>query len=77
MTSKIYPIAVIGGGAGGTMALLRSVLNNDEALFFPGHYKVNKKSRDLWINRVENMPSFAGYRKGIQDPKRLTLDWLL
>lgn len=59
------------------MALLRATLNNDESLFFPGHMKVFKKSRDLWINRVENMPTFAGYKKGIQDPNRLTLKWLL
>jgi len=77
MSDKTYPIAIIGGGAAGMMALLRATLNNDEVLFFPGHYKVFKKSRDLWINRVENMPTFAGYKKGIQDPNKLTLKWLL
>ena len=43
MSEKIYPIAVIGGGAAGTMAILRAVLNNDECLFFPGSPKKQKK----------------------------------
>lgn len=73
---KIYPLAIIGGGAAGTMAALRAVLNNDEVLVFPGHHKVFKKSRDLWINRVENMPTFASFKKGIQDPNRQTLKWI-
>ena len=77
MSKKIYPIAIIGGGAAGMMSLLRATLNNDESLFFPGHFKVFKKSRDLWINRVENMPTFAQYKKGIQDPNKATLKWLL
>ena len=74
--NKVYPIAIIGGGAAGMMALLRSILNNDEVLFFPGHQKVFKKSRDLWINRVENIPTFATFKKGIQDPNRATLKWI-
>ena len=77
MDQKIYPITIIGGGAAGTMSLLRSTLNNDEVLFFPGHFKVFKKSRDLWINRVENMPSFALHKKGIQDPNKITHKWIL
>ena len=76
MNEKVYPIAIIGGGAAGMMALLRATLNNDESLFFPGHHKATKKSRDQWINRVENMPTFAQYKKGIQEPNRITLKWL-
>ncbi len=76
MTEKVFPIAIIGGGAAGTMSLLRATLNNDESVIFPGHQAVNKKSRDLWITRVENMPTFAQYRKGIQEPNRVTLKWL-
>jgi thioredoxin reductase (NADPH) len=77
MTTKKYPLAVIGGGAAGMMALLRATLNNDEVLFFPGHFGVRKKSREMWINRVENMPTFAEYKKGIADPNRKTLKWIL
>ena len=36
MNESVYPIAVIGGGAAGVMAVLRTVLNNDQCLFFPG-----------------------------------------
>lgn len=73
---KVYPIAVIGGGAAGTMSVLRSVLNNDEVLLLPGHYKVQKKSRDLWVNRIENTPTLAKYKKGVQDTGKETLKWI-
>ena len=47
MSEKIYPIAVIGGGAAGTTAMLMAVLNNDECLFFPGSPK-NKKNLGIF-----------------------------
>lgn len=76
MTNPIYPIAVIGGGSAGTMAVLRSVLNNDETLFFPGTNLDKKRSRALWVSKVENMPAHFGYKKGIEQPNRETFDWL-
>ena len=76
MENKIYPIAVIGGGSAGTMAVLRSVLNNDETLFFPGSPKNRKKSRAFWVAKVENTPAHLGYKKGIADPNKETLDFL-
>jgi thioredoxin reductase (NADPH) len=45
MTQKIYSVCVIGGGSAGTMAALRTVLNNDECLFFPGSPQNKKRSR--------------------------------
>lgn len=56
MSEKIYPVAVIGGGSAGVMAALRCVLNNDEVLFFPGAPKDKKKSRAMWVRKIENMP---------------------
>jgi thioredoxin reductase (NADPH) len=76
MNEKIYPIAVIGGGSAGTMAVLRSVLNNDETLFFPGTPKNKKRSRALWVAKVENVPGHLEYKKGIEDPNRESLKWL-
>ena len=76
MSEKVYPIAIVGGGAAGMMSMLRATLNNDESIVFPGHQAVSKKSRDVWINRVENMPTFAQYKKGIQEPNRATLKWI-
>ena len=73
---KIYDIAVIGGGSGGVMATLRSVLNNDETILFPGSPKHNKKSRALWVSKVENMPGHLQYKKGIVEPNRESLTWL-
>ena len=76
MTTKIYDVAVIGGGSAGVMAALRVVLNNDECLFFPGLPKHKKKSRAFWVSRVENMPAHLSYKKGIEEPNKASLDWL-
>lgn len=76
MNEKIYPICVIGGGSAGTMAVLRGVLNNDECLFFPGTPQDKKKSRALWVRKIENMPAHFQYKKGIEDPNAETLKWI-
>lgn len=76
MSEKIYPVAIIGGGSAGTMAALRTVLNNDETLFFPGTAQDKKRSRALWVAKVENVPGHLGYKKGIEQPNRETLTWL-
>lgn len=76
MSEKIHPVAVIGGGAAGTMAALRCVLNNDETLFFPGNQKDKKRSRALWVTKIENMPAHFNYKRGIEQPNRETIDWI-
>ncbi len=76
MNDKIYPVAIVGGGSAGTMATLRSVLNNDETLFFPGTAQDKKRSRALWVARVENVPGHLNYKKGIEQPNRESLTWL-
>lgn len=58
------------------MAVLRTILNNDECLFFPGSPKDKKKSRALWVRKVENMPAHFNYRRGIEDPNAETLKWI-
>jgi thioredoxin reductase (NADPH) len=68
---KVFDVAVIGGGSAGTMAALRTVLNNDECLFFPGTPKDKKKSRALWVRKIENMPA-----RGIEEPNLATLKWI-
>lgn len=73
---KIHDVAVIGGGAAGTMAVLRTVLNNDECLFFPGTPQDKRKSRALWVTKIENMPAHLSYKKGIEQPNKESLDWL-
>jgi len=73
---KIYDVAVIGGGSAGVMAVIRTVLNNDDCLFFPGTAADKKKSRAFWVTAVENMPAHLNYKKGIEEPNRLSLDWL-
>lgn len=73
---KIFDVAVIGGGSAGVMSSIRTVLNNDECLFFPGTAKHKKKSRAFWVTAVENMPGHLGFKKGIEEPNKLSLDWL-
>lgn len=76
MNSKIFPVCVIGGGSAGVMAVLRTVLNNDECLFFPGSPKDKKRSRALWVRKVENMPAHLNYKRGIEEPNAETLKWI-
>lgn len=76
MSEKIYDVAIIGGGSAGTMAALRSVLNNDETILFGGTGKDKKKSRAMWVTKVENMPGHLEYKKGIDQPNRESLTWL-
>lgn len=73
---RIYQVCVIGGGSAGTMAALRTILNNDECLFFPGTPKDKKKSRALWVRKVENMPAHLDYKRGIEEPNLATIKWI-
>jgi thioredoxin reductase (NADPH) len=72
----IYPVCVIGGGSAGVMSALRTVLNNDDCLFFPGTPKDKKKSRAFWVRKVENVPAHLQYKRGIEDPNAETLKWI-
>lgn len=76
MEKKIYSVCVIGGGAAGTMAVQRVLLNNDDCLFFPGSPKDKKRSRALWVRKVENMPAHFTYKRGIEDPNAEVMKWL-
>lgn len=76
MESEIYPVAIIGGGSAGTMAALRTILNNRTCIFFPGTGKDKKKSRAFWVAKVENVPGHTRYKKGIEEPNKETLDWM-
>lgn len=58
------------------MSVLRTVLNNDDCLFFPGSPKDKKKSRALWVRKVENMPAHFNYKRGIEEPNAETLKWI-
>ncbi len=73
---EVYDIAVIGAGAAGMMAALRGVLNNDTVLLFGGTSKDKKKSRAQWVGKVDNIPGFSIYKKGILDPNKETLNFI-
>lgn len=72
----MHDIAVIGGGAAGIMAVLRGVLNNDSVVLFPGNAKDKKRGRAMWVRKIENMPGYHHYKRGIEDPNRDTLKWI-
>lgn len=76
MNEKVYETTIIGGGSAGIMAALRSVLNNDETLFFPGNQKNKKKSRAMWVRKVENIPGFLDFKQGINNPNKQAYDYL-
>jgi len=76
MSTPLYPVAVIGGGSAGVMAVLRTVLNNDQCLFFPGSAKDRKRSRAMWVRKIENMPAHFSYERGIDQPNNETLEWI-
>lgn len=76
MENKIFDIAVIGGGASGTMATLRSVLNNDKTLFFSGSIKEKRLSRDAWLDKVEKIPGLSRYNADRRAPYGETLEFI-
>lgn len=73
----IYPIAVIGAGAGGTMATKRAVLNNREVLLFSGAKKDMKRSRGNWVKKVDNVPGLESYKRTIVELRDEVLESLV
>lgn len=70
---KVYPIAIIGAGAAGTMAVKRAVLNNNEVLLFTGVKQEQRRSRGYWVRKVDNIPGFAKYERTILELRNETL----
>lgn len=75
-TNTTYDIAIIGAGAAGMMAALRGVLNNDRVLMIGGAAREKKRSRAQWVRKVENIPGFMSYKKGVLDPNQETLEFI-
>lgn len=72
----IFPVAIIGGGSAGVMAVLRTVLNNTSCVFFSGTALDKKRSRALWVRKIENMPAHFGFKRGIEEPNAEVLHWI-
>lgn len=75
-TKEDFKTVVVGGGAAGIMAALRGVLNNEKVVLYLGSGKARKKSREMWVSKVENMPGYEHYKKGIVNPNKDTLSWI-
>jgi thioredoxin reductase (NADPH) len=74
---KIYPIAIIGAGAAGTMAAQRAVLNNNEVLLFTGAVQEQRRSRGNWVRKVDNIPGLARYKRTVLELRNETLQELV
>lgn len=70
---KVYPIAVIGSGAGGTMAAKRAILNNDCVLLFTGARNEMRRSRGTWVRKVDNIPGLENYERTVLQLRNETL----
>lgn len=75
--NKVYPIAIIGAGAGGTMAVKRAILNNNETLLFTGAKQEQKRSRGTWVRKVDNIPGLSKYERTILELRNETLTELV
>lgn len=64
-TSKIYDVAVIGGGAAGSMAAYKSVFQNDDVLFIVGGIKNIKQASGMWVPKLGNIPALESIKKPI------------
>lgn len=74
---KVYPIAIIGAGAAGTMAVQRAVLNNTEVLLFSGAKRERKNSCGNWVKKVDNIPSLLKYKRAILEMRNEVLEELV
>lgn len=63
--NKVYPCAIIGAGAAGTMAVKRAVLNNNTVLLFAGAKQERRRSRGNWVRTVDNIPGLERYERTV------------
>lgn len=74
---KVYPIAVIGAGAAGTMAAKRAVLNNNKVLLFAGAKQEQRRSRGYWVRKIDNIPGFGKYQRAVLELRNESLKELV
>lgn len=74
--NKIHDIAIIGGGAAGQMAALRSVLNHTSTLWFLGDANTNRKGRAQWVSSVDNIPGFFETKRPITATTKDTIAFI-
>ena len=74
---KIYPIAIIGAGAAGSMAVKRAVLNNNEILLFTGAKQEQRRSRGNWVRKIDNIPGLSKYSRTILELRNEVLQELV
>ncbi|MBP7074604.1 MAG: NAD(P)/FAD-dependent oxidoreductase [Rhabdochlamydiaceae bacterium] len=74
--NKVYPIAIVGAGAAGTMAVNRAVLDNREVLLFTGAKPEQKRSSGRWVKQVDNVPGLEKYKRPILELRNEVLEKL-
>ncbi len=73
---KIFDIAIVGSGAAGSMGTLRAVLNNLSTVSFLGSALTKKRSRAVWVGKVENMPALFDKPKAITQSATEVYQWI-
>ena len=76
-TEPMYEIVVIGGGAAGQMAALRSALNHHKTIWFLGDADTSRKGRAQWVSSVDNIPGFFASKRPILSTTKETVNFLM
>lgn len=76
-SSTVYPIAIIGAGAAGTMAAKRAVLNDNAVVLFTGALQEQRRSRGTWVRTVDNIPGLERYSRTLLELRNETLSDLM
>lgn len=74
--SEEWDVAVVGGGAAGTMTALRAVLYGLKTLWYLGDVDARRRSRAPWVSEVQDMPGFAGIGHPLPAQQVAVQDWI-
>ena len=71
-----FDTIVIGCGAAGSMAYLRSVLYCDRTLVLTGDGDTQRRARGVWVGAIDNIPGMHGISRPIAAASKTTLAWV-
>jgi thioredoxin reductase (NADPH) len=71
-----FDTIVIGCGAAGSMAFLRSVLYCDRTLVLTGDADTQRRSRGVWVGAIDNIPGMQGVARPVASASKATLSWI-
>lgn len=74
--SECWDVAVVGGGAAGTMAALRAVLFGLKTLWYLGDVDARRRSRAPWVSDVHDLPGWPGQSHPLPAQQVAVQDWI-